>query len=195
MRSFYKLVALVLLVVSVNVVTTLVVSSTVAPTSAGGAGTPVRSSGDTNGDGQIDVADAIGLLDYLFNNGVAPVACATEVSSSDLRPFFPAPEDVFRWEGRVSGLDPVDVITVPPGKVLILTGKTVEPVAAFLLVDGQVHPSNTLLDADVLQPKIPFESGSSLSFQVPTGAPAEIVLYGYWANSSYPSTPFADALS
>lgn len=36
--------------------------------------------GDINGDQSIDIGDAVALLNFLFNNGAAPVACAQTTS-------------------------------------------------------------------------------------------------------------------
>jgi hypothetical protein len=53
------------------------------------AGASPAGNGDTNGDGSIDISDALHLLLYLFQSGEAPVACAappeTAAAIADLR--------------------------------------------------------------------------------------------------------------
>jgi len=69
---------------TVVVVNVLVLSSLLVPRTAPAAGEPTTaSSGDTDGNGRLQVTDAIRILRYLFDDGPAPlpVACAEEEAS------------------------------------------------------------------------------------------------------------------
>ncbi len=80
MRRLLKLSGFVALITTINLVTILVL---VGPKITGaGPGCPVgpgpeaTCNGDVNGDGSLDITDAIYLLGYLFGQGEAPVAIA-----------------------------------------------------------------------------------------------------------------------
>ena len=80
MKRLLRLSGFVVLVTVINVVTLLVVVGPI--TSGAGGGCPVgpgpeaECNGDVNGDGSLNIADGIYLLEYLFNMGPAPVAIA-----------------------------------------------------------------------------------------------------------------------
>lgn len=73
MKTILKYTSLMLVMIVVNIATVLVVIDTLPLTQAG---TTTCIDGDHNGDGQLDIADPIVLLNYLFSDGEVPVACA-----------------------------------------------------------------------------------------------------------------------
>ena len=73
MKRLLKLSGFVVLVTVINVVSLVVLVGPIIST----AGPPgARDNGDVNGDGGIDIGDAIYLLAFLFNQGPPPVAIA-----------------------------------------------------------------------------------------------------------------------
>ena len=76
--------------------------------------------GDTNGDGGIDIADPVYLLEYLFNMGPPPAAIA---QTKDACCWPPRPEDVVNLSGSLSiSVGATEsVYTVPAGKWFVIT--------------------------------------------------------------------------
>ena len=75
MKRLLKLSGFVVLVSFINVVSLLVL---IGP-SMSTAGPPgAQENGDVNGDQSINMADAVYLLEYLFNGGTPPVAIAQD---------------------------------------------------------------------------------------------------------------------
>jgi len=94
---------------------------------SGETGGPVaRSNGDVNGDDKINIADAIFLLSYLFQDGQAPVACAANVPDAIWPPRIgqivnvqaEAPLSLRAGAGAA-------IYEVPEGKWLVVTDLTI----------------------------------------------------------------------
>ena len=99
------------------------------------AGPPVATgSGDVNGDGVVNIADAITLLDFLFGAGPAPVACAgPSCPACDLSP---AEVD------KLSALLPM--ITIGPGGNLTISSSgllSIQAATATLSTSGNLNIS------------------------------------------------------
>jgi hypothetical protein len=86
---------------------------------AGGA--PARSNGDVNGDGKLNVTDAVYLLRYLFQSGPPPVACAVETPGPIWPPRTGEIVNVQSQQPATlrSGMEAI--YQVPDGKWLVLT--------------------------------------------------------------------------
>ncbi len=80
MKRLLKLSGFVVLVTLINVATLMVMIGPLMSGAGGGCpvgpGPEARCNGDTNGDGGINIADAIYLLSWLFEEGPPPVAIA-----------------------------------------------------------------------------------------------------------------------
>ena len=81
MRCRAVLINVVCLVAGAAVMFLCMTPSGVVADCPGAPGKPCGN-GDVNGDGNIDIADAIYLLSYLFGGGAAPVACASSSGGS-----------------------------------------------------------------------------------------------------------------
>ena len=102
------------------------------PKGGGGLG-----SGDTDGNGKLDITDAVYLLDYLFRGGKPPVACAAEVPDlkeglaaieaavRELGRWPPKPKDIVNLSGKndvgPTAVTIYDVADAPEEKWLVIT--------------------------------------------------------------------------
>jgi len=89
----------------------------------GSGGAPVATTnGDVNGDGRIDITDAIYLLGYLFQHGDAPVPVACADTSPPIWP--PKASQIVNVQSKtpvtLSGTS-ADMYEVPDGQWLVMT--------------------------------------------------------------------------
>ena len=119
MKRVLQCVALIVFVSFFNLATVLVLTGLGARSSQ--AGPPECVPGDINGDESVGLADAIYLLNFLFQDGDEPIACAVGPADDCCWP--PAPEDlvyVTETLGVPAGGEAL-VYTVPPDRFLVLT--------------------------------------------------------------------------
>lgn len=94
------------------------------PGALAGAGGDPAGNGDVNGDGRINIADAIYLVNFLFRSGPGPVAIAQTAAPT----WPPRPADIVNLDSGGTLLGPSGEIIayqVPADRTLVLTDATI----------------------------------------------------------------------
>ncbi len=118
MKRIFKLAGITCIIFVINIVLLVGVIGLIAVN----AGSGPSGNGDVNGDGGIDLGDAVYLLSYLFEEGPEPVAIAGEPSAPVCWP--PHPENIVHLAGPTIPLLPGEqgvIYSVPTEYYLVVT--------------------------------------------------------------------------
>ncbi len=170
MLRILKISALVSVVLLLNAVTTLLFVQNAVPAIAG----PQCVSGDVNDDAAVDLSDPLYLLNYLFQGGPEPVACAqvpAGVTASELDfitgKYNGVPDNIsgaffpYQGMGGVGGsFLYTDVMTIPPGKIFVAT--------SFQTVDWENIYTDRFWLGKNYDPTLGYPNGASADWSEPS---------------------------
>ena len=157
------------------------------------AGPPPCVAGDVNGDGSVNMGDPVYLLEYLFNMGADPVACAQDPPIpplEGLNQYLPRAQDLFDRFILLGGNETFE-ITVPPGKVFVLTHYLSASGGIEVLRNGEPF---TFIDLNgiffvqvagsfrsTFPVRFSFQPGDVFSLRNTTPDYRNVMVWGYWA--------------
>lgn len=194
-----RVVGLISLIALLNAATVAILLSGSRPSAAGPPTSDPCVPGDVNGDGILDLSDPIGLIGYIFEGTPEPIACAQarDLTGLDaiLAQFRPRASDLFYSHHELSPNQPVDLVTVPPGQIFVITYVAEINSAAGLTFERNAQEFPLLLiydyftnSANVLVPrheplKVPLQPGDVLTVTNNALDSRGINLFGYWADA------------
>ena len=152
-------------IVVLNLVTVVILLGLVGGIGLGAAGPPNDGCGDVNGDGTVQISDAVYLLNFLFQNG-PELVCAQPPEPPS---WPPRPEDIITLTGIEGFQDnPIDylVYEVPDDHWFVLTDIRIDSNGTFSLVenDGGVETLKFLNQFTGELAEFPYESSTGISF-------------------------------
>lgn len=198
MRRMLKVLGLFSILAALNVATVCVFLSAIPARAGLQQPAPACLQGDINGDGNRTLADALKLLNFLFQEGEEPVACAEgekidfalEIETALAR-FMPRTDDRVYERVDVSlddydADDRFDILEVPDGRVFVLTHWDESGSMRVLRNDVDLkleYQSAAFVGAFRAQEPIvyPFHAGDTLT--ILAGADRTFWYWGYWTDA------------